>query len=345
MNTRLGSIGARILHVLRSHLHHYPTIHDLATVATVARSVPWKYNHIFAMATCSRAGCSYPVPATIGGLNLCAFHLPLGAESPKHGKRVRCTVDSSHTVWSRKLARHVKQCAASAKRHKPTSKPDDNNNSNNKKKMIPQAEAVSHSKVQLIKHNRDIRSSLGKGTSVRTLLQTLLACPVLDELLCYNVKLETSEHESFAQLFDPQQRQGRRSKHYQQESSLLQCLDVRGWLYPSSSPALFIEFGCGKAGLSHHLLRATAGQHSLLLVDRQNFGSTNKSDPQMRRLWSSLSSAPQSSASDSCKPTAHSSQKETAIHRMQVSTQLGCRQGFIVHLFVCPVCCRLTYRT
>lgn len=177
-------------------------------------------------------------------------------------KRVRCTVDPSHTVWENHLSKHVKICNV-AKMKKEIEE---------KKKTCPWFRInynVNDTKEEDGKvSNNDINYEKWKNLIQKWTSKHDILFP--DELPLNNIEFKDGLEERFAELSN--------QKHIRQQSSLIGQLFENKLVVKDADPGIVIEFGCGRAEFTRYFNKAIGKvqEHSgkslakYLLVDREN---------------------------------------------------------------------------
>lgn len=178
-------------------------------------------------------------------------------------KRVLCTVDPSHTVWSDKLNKHVRTCNATKK----IQKLEEQQNSciwferDVNIKECKKSEGENSAKPQEIQNEK---SDLERKEALDVFLADfLVAYDKFFKEEASELPLSVSNFKfGLEERFDELTNQ----KHIIQQSSLIGQLNVNNLFDPKYS---YVEFGCGRAELSRYLNRA--------LIDKQiNTGKTNE---------------------------------------------------------------------
>lgn len=177
-------------------------------------------------------------------------------------KRVRCTVDPSHTVWEDHLTKHLKICNLVKKKKEIEEK----------EKTCPwfridyNVSDVKGEEVSLSSNDIDHdqwRRWISKWTSQHDLI-------FLDELPLKDIQFKDGLEERFAELSN--------QKHIRQQSSLIGQLVEHEIIVKDADLGVVIEFGCGRAEFTRYFNKAM-GKHlehsqdnpaKYLLVDRDN---------------------------------------------------------------------------
>lgn len=177
-------------------------------------------------------------------------------------KRVKCTVDPSHTVWEDHLSKHVKICNMVKKK----------NEVEEKEKTCPWFRIdynVRDAKGEEVNvTSKDIDHDEWKRWIPKWTLQHDLI--FLEELPLKNIEFKDGLEERFAELSN--------QKHIRQQSSLIGQLIEHEIVVKDADPGVVIEFGCGRAEFTRYFNKAMGRylDHSLdnsakyLLVDRDN---------------------------------------------------------------------------
>ncbi|KAH8407241.1 hypothetical protein KR222_011125 [Zaprionus bogoriensis] len=193
------------------------------------------------------------------GSAFCGAHEPATAESleDSEAERIPCPLDPKHTVFKRKLAKHLTICNAREQTNAlPYIVKDVNAGEELEKDTQQQVDAFDKLKL----HELDDAEFYGVIDKVKQLYDTHIAGKI-EQLHCqYALLEEPLSHEEYG----PETR-----KHLVQTSALLGILERDRQLSDHTS---YIEFGAGKGQLAFYLATALDSQQlansQVVLVDR-----------------------------------------------------------------------------
>ncbi|CAI8504889.1 unnamed protein product [Pichia kudriavzevii] len=178
----------------------------------------------------------------------------------KNGKiirRVKCTIDPTHTVWEDRLTKHVKNCNV-VKKKKEIADMERNVDWFSIDYNVKEASIAEATKTD----EKEWKTCMHKWIAKHDLIFT-------DELPLENIQFKQGLEERFAELSN--------QKHIIQQSSLIGQLINNGLISENENPGIVIEFGCGRAEFTRYFNRAIeeinknkphCGEY--LLIDREN---------------------------------------------------------------------------
>ncbi|XP_060645212.1 tRNA:m(4)X modification enzyme TRM13 homolog [Drosophila nasuta] len=193
------------------------------------------------------------------GSLFCGAHEPPSEESQENSdaERIPCPLDPKHTVFKRKLAKHLSICNA---RDQVSTVPYivKNINAGEELEVSKQQELDIYEKLKL--HELEDAEFYGVIEKVKQLFDTHIADKI-DEIHLQHASLEEPlSHDEYGQ---------ETRKHLVQTSALLGILENHQQLVNNTS---YIEFGAGKGQLAFYLATALDSQQLLnsqvVLVDR-----------------------------------------------------------------------------
>ncbi|BFF92996.1 tRNA:m(4)X modification enzyme TRM13 homolog [Drosophila madeirensis] len=212
--------------------------------------------------------CTYWVPrkkrhckmsANKGSL-FCGAHCPATEESQAvdaAAERIPCPLDPKHTVFKRKLAKHLTICNA---REVASTLPYIVKNINAGEELENPEDEETNSKLKL--HELEDTEFYSVIDKVRALYEKHVGNSIEDLHLQHASLEEPLSHEEYGQ---------ESRKHLVQASALLGILEHDQQLTDSTS---FIEFGAGKGQLAFFLATALEAQHlshsQVVLIDRMS---------------------------------------------------------------------------
>ena len=209
--------------------------------------------------------------AKVGGFEFCAHHLASrgDADDAKCGKRIPCPLDPTHSVFERDLARHLKKCPKAREAREEEALPGFARDVN-AGAAAPAAAAATEAP----------RAAAVAGGAIHYTLEapsrtSQLGVVAREELLALVGRVERAH----ASLDDAVRGDGvcvacvpddgagglKTKKHAVQNEAIVDAIGRLGLV--DASPAVHVEFGAGKGGLTQALAaRCAPSEH--VLVDR-----------------------------------------------------------------------------
>lgn len=195
------------------------------------------------------------------GKEYCGEHEPAvnledNQDSPQDSDRIPCPLDPKHTVYKKKLQKHLKICNARPKADLPEYIKKNINIGENQEENKPEESDLKHIKLNELE-DKEFYNVINKvkelyGKYVENKIQ---------QLYC--------RHKSLDEELTKQEYGKESLKHLEQTSALLGILETEGTIEDSTS---FVEFGAGKGQLAFYLAKLLENKENsqVILVDRMS---------------------------------------------------------------------------